>query len=77
LKRVKSDPRTKNICVVLMTSSREECDMVSGYDYGANSYLQKPVDFDAFRKMVKMAGLYWLLVNRPPLNKASAAGGPA
>jgi two-component system response regulator len=68
LKQIKSDPRTRSICVVLMTSSREERDMVSGYHLGANSYLQKPVDFDEFRKMVKLVGLYWLVVNRPPVN---------
>jgi len=68
LRAVKGDARTKNICVVLMTSSREERDMVSAYNLGANSYLQKPVDFNDFRKMVKMAGLYWLVVNRPPLS---------
>ena len=68
LREVKGDARTKNVCVVLMTSSREERDMVSAYNLGANSYLQKPVDFDQFRKMVKLAGLYWLVVNRPPLS---------
>jgi two-component system, response regulator len=67
LKQIKSDPRTRNICVVLMTSSREERDMADGYDLGANSYLQKPVDFSEFRKMVKRAGLYWMVVNRPPI----------
>jgi two-component system, response regulator len=67
LKQVKSDPRTRNICVVLMTSSREERDMASGYNLGANSYLQKPVDFSEFRKMVKLAGMYWMLVNRPSM----------
>jgi CheY-like chemotaxis protein len=68
LKQVKSDPRTRTIPVVLMTSSREERDMVSGYDLGVNSYLQKPMDFDEFRKMVKLLGLYWLVTNRPPLS---------
>jgi two-component system response regulator len=67
LKQVKGDARTKSIPVVLMTSSREERDMVSGYDLGVNSYLQKPVDFNDFRRMVKMLGLYWLVINRPPL----------
>jgi two-component system response regulator len=67
LMRVKGDARTRTIPVVLMTSSREERDMVSGYDLGANSYLQKPVDFDEFRKMVKLLGLYWLVTNRPPV----------
>jgi two-component system response regulator len=67
LKEIKGDARTRNICVVMMTSSREERDMVSGYDLGANSYLQKPVDFIEFRKMVKLAGMYWLVTNRPPV----------
>jgi two-component system response regulator len=67
LKQVKGDARTRTIPVVLLTSSREERDMLSGYDLGVNSYLQKPVDFDDFRKMVKMLGLYWLVTNRPPL----------
>jgi two-component system, response regulator len=67
LKKIKGDDRTRNICVVMMTSSREERDMISGYDLGANSYLQKPVDFSEFRKMVKLAGLYWMVINRPPV----------
>jgi CheY-like chemotaxis protein len=67
LKQVKSDARTRTIPVVLMTSSKEERDLVSGYHLGANSYLQKPVDFEAFRKMVKLLGLYWLVVNQPPV----------
>ena len=67
LKQIKGDARTKTIPVVLMTSSREERDMVSGYELGANSYIQKPVDFDEFRKMVKLLGLYWLVINRPPV----------
>lgn len=78
LKRVKSDPRTRTIPVVLMTSSREERDMVSGYELGANSYVQKPVDFDEFRKAVKALGLYWLVTNRPPVtNGRSQAVGQA
>src|SRR5580658_687823 len=67
LKQVKSDARTKNIPVVMMTSSREERDLVSGYALGVNSYLQKPVDFDEFRKMVKLLGLHWLVINQPPV----------
>jgi two-component system, response regulator len=70
LKQVKGDARTKNIPVVLMTSSREERDMVSGYDLGVNSYIQKPVDFDEFRKMVKLLGLYWLVTNQAPVNNS-------
>lgn len=65
LKQIKQDERTKTIPVILMTSSREERDRVIGYNLGANSYLQKPVDFLEFRKMVKLLGLYWLVVNQP------------
>jgi CheY-like chemotaxis protein len=72
LKQVKSDPRTRTIPVVLMTSSKEERDMVSGYNLGVNSYLQKPVDFDQFRKMVKLIGLYWLVTNQPPVTPSTA-----
>jgi len=77
LEKVKGDPRTKDIPVVLMTSSREERDRINGYELGVNSYLQKPVDFAEFRKVVKLVGLYWLVTNQPPVRNAgkSAAGG--
>jgi two-component system, response regulator len=65
LKQVKSDPRTRTIPVVIMTSSKEERDLVAGYNLGANSYIQKPVDFDQFRETVKNVGLYWLVTNQP------------
>src|ERR1700690_748557 len=69
LKQVKSDPRTKTIPVVIMTSSKEERDLVASYHLGANSYIQKPVDFDQFRETVKAVGLYWLVINQPvPVN---------
>lgn len=71
LKQLKEDERTKKIPVVLMTSSKEERDRMAGYELGANSYLQKPVNFDEFRKMVKLAGLYWLVVNQPPIHKSA------
>jgi two-component system response regulator len=76
LKRVKGDPRTRTIPVVLMTSSREERDMVNGYDLGVNSYIQKPVDFGDFRNVVKLLGLYWMVTNQPPVTngKAHSAG---
>jgi two-component system response regulator len=74
LKQVKSDPRTKTIPVVIMTSSKEERDLVSGYNLGANSYIQKPVDFDQFRETVKRVGLYWLVINQPvPLGTGAKA----
>jgi two-component system response regulator len=65
LKQVKSDLRTKTIPVVIMTSSKEERDLVASYHLGANSYIQKPVDFDQFREVVKTVGLYWLVINQP------------
>jgi CheY-like chemotaxis protein len=66
LQRVKSDPRTKIIPVVIMTSSKEEQDMVKGYTLGANSYIVKPVDFEKFIQCVSELGLYWLLLNQLP-----------
>lgn len=67
LKQIKSDPRTKLIPVVIMTSSKEERDLVASYHLGANSYIQKPVDFEQFRETVKSVGLYWLVINQPPI----------
>ncbi|MGA8861732.1 MAG: response regulator, partial [Candidatus Sulfotelmatobacter sp.] len=72
LKRVKRDERTRSIPVVLMTSSKEERDRVIGYNLGVNSYLQKPVDFDEFRGMVKLLGLYWLVTNQPPVRNGNS-----
>jgi two-component system response regulator len=67
LRRLKADARTRTIPVVILTSSKEERDLVNGYGLGANSYIQKPVDFDQFRETVKNVGLYWLLINQPPM----------
>jgi len=72
LKRVKHDDRTRVIPVVLMTSSKEERDRIIGYNLGVNSYLQKPVDFDEFRKMVKLLGLYWLVTNQSPVTNGGS-----
>jgi two-component system response regulator len=66
LRQLKSDSRTKGIPVVVLTSSKEESDLVQSYQLGVNSYIQKPVDFDQFRETVKQLGLYWLVVNQPP-----------
>jgi CheY-like chemotaxis protein len=66
LRAVKGDPRTKAIPVVVLTSSREESDLVESYKLGANAYIQKPVEFDSFRQAVKQLGLFWLVVNAPP-----------
>jgi two-component system response regulator len=66
LREIKRDPRTKAIPLVVLTASREESDIINGYHLGANGYIQKPVDFDDFRSIVKQIGLYWLVVNQPP-----------
>lgn len=65
LRQIKGDERTKTIPVVILTSSKEEKDMVESYLLGVNSYIQKPVDFDQFRQTIKQLGLYWLVVNQP------------
>jgi two-component system response regulator len=66
LRTVKNDRRTKAIPVVILTSSKEDKDLVDGYKLGVNAYIQKPVDFDEFRKIVEQLGLFWLVVNQPP-----------
>jgi two-component system response regulator len=66
LRILKGDPRTHAIPVIILTSSKEEKDLVRSYDLGVNSYIQKPVDFDKFRETVRTLGLYWLLVNQAP-----------
>ena len=66
LKRIKSDERTKWLPVVVLTTSTEDQDLISSYEFGANSYIQKPVDFDQFIKAVGQLGLYWLVLNESP-----------
>ena len=66
LRRIKSDERTKVTPVVVLTSSKEERDIVESYKLGVNSYTVKPVDFERFLKAVSELGLYWLLLNQPP-----------
>jgi len=67
LRRTKSDPRTKIIPVVVMTSSSEERDIVESDKLGVNSYIVKPVDLGQFTDVVKQLGYYWLLLNQPPV----------
>jgi CheY-like chemotaxis protein len=66
LRRIKGDPRTLKIPVVVLTSSREERDIVESYQLGVNSYIVKPVDFDQFTDAVRQLGLYWVLLNEAP-----------
>jgi two-component system response regulator len=74
LQRMRADERTRLVPVVILTSSKEERDLVNGYRSGANSYVRKPVDFAEFREAVRQLGLYWLLLNEPP---PSARGAPS
>lgn len=67
LRRMRKDPGTKLIPVVILTSSIEEQDVIRGYDLGANSYIRKPVDFSEFIEAMRELGLYWLVLNQPPL----------
>ena len=67
LRRIRADARTRLLPVVILTSSREDTDMVRGYGFGANGYVCKPVDFVQFAEAVRQIGLYWLIINeRPP-----------
>ncbi len=70
LRQMRADPRTQVVPVVIMTSSREESDIQSGYLLGANSYVCKPVDFGEFLEATRQLGLYWLLLNQPPTRRA-------
>lgn len=72
LRRVRADARTRLLPVVILTSSKEEQDLVNGYSLGANSYIRKPVDFDKFNEAIRQLGLYWLVMNEaPPSTRAS------
>jgi CheY-like chemotaxis protein len=66
LKRIRSDERTKTIPVVLITSSSEDSDRSKGYDFGVNSFITKPIEFDKFAKAIAQIGLYWAVLNEPP-----------
>jgi two-component system, response regulator len=66
LKRLRADPRTRTLPVVVLTSSSQDADVIASYNLGANSYVRKPVEFGAFVEAVSSLGLYWVLLNRPP-----------
>jgi len=71
LRRLRNDDRTTMLPVVVLTSSKEESDLVESYRLGANSYVRKPVDFNQFSEAVRQLGLYWLVLNEPPPNNRS------
>jgi two-component system response regulator len=66
LRRIRSEPLTRRMAVVILTSSNEERDIITGYDLGANSYIRKPVDFNQFMEAVRQLGVYWLVLNVSP-----------
>lgn len=67
LKRIRENAHTKRLLVVILTSSKEEQDVAMGYDLGINSYIRKPVDFQKFADVIKQLGMYWLVLNEPPV----------
>lgn len=66
LRRIRADARTRLLPTVILTSSKEQQDMIQGYSLGANSYIRKPVDFDKFNEAIRQLGLYWLVMNEVP-----------
>jgi two-component system response regulator len=71
LRCIRADERTRRLPVVIMTSSKEERDVIQGYNLGANSFVRKPVDFVQFVEAAKLLGLYWLVINEPPPVRAA------
>jgi two-component system response regulator len=71
LQRLRADPKTRSLPVVVLTSSREERDIVDTYQLGVNSYIVKPVDFEQFTETVRQLGFYWALLNQPPIEDVS------
>jgi len=72
LKAIRADERTMLVPIVILTSSKEEQDLIRGYSLGANSYVRKPVDFGEFVEAVRVLGVYWLMTNQPPPERVPA-----
>jgi len=70
LRQMKADPAFRHIPVVMLTSSREEKDLVASYDLGVNGFVVKPVDFEQFLQAIRAVGMFWAIVNEPPLTKS-------
>lgn len=73
LQAIRADERTRAIPVVILTSSKEEGDLISSYNLGVNAYVQKPVDFEQFSEAIRQIGMFWMLVNQAPPQRAFAA----
>ncbi len=72
LRTIRADPRTRTLPVAILTSSREDRDIIDGYGLGANSYIVKPVDYQQFSEAVRLLGLYWVVLNQPPSAPATS-----
>jgi len=73
LRAIRADPRTKAIPVVVLTSSKEQKDVITGYNLGVSAYVQKPVDFKQFSEAIRQIGMFWMLINQAPPPEAFAA----
>ncbi len=76
LERIKNDPQLRTLPVVVLTSSREEQDLVRSYNLGTNAYVVKPVDFHDFIEAVRQVGLFWAIINQPPPSGVNRQRGP-
>ena len=76
LRRIRADQRTRVVPVVVLTSSKEEEDLATAYDLGANGYVRKPVTFSEFTEAIRTLGLFWLLLNQPPPDRAPSPARP-
>jgi CheY-like chemotaxis protein len=73
LRQIRTDPRLHTMPVVALTSSSEQRDIINTYDLGVNSFITKPVEFEDFQRAVEEIGLYWMILNRPPIDSGAAA----